>query len=90
VTGDLFGTTASFAEVAVPVPVRHSFTYAVPEKLVGQLAPGSRVAVQFGPRKLPAFVVALTTTPPAHGRSRRAGTRAAPRSAPARDRASLR
>jgi primosomal protein N' (replication factor Y) len=70
VTGDLFGTTASFAEVAVPVPVRHAFTYAVPEKLVGQLAPGSRVAVPFGPRKLPGFVVALTTTPPASGRTR--------------------
>jgi primosomal protein N' (replication factor Y) len=61
---------ASFAEVAVPVPVRHAFTYSVPAALTAQLAPGSRVAVPFGPRKLPAFVVALTDTPPAQGRTR--------------------
>jgi len=60
----------SFAEVAVPVPVRHAFTYAVPAALAAHLAPGSRVAVPFGPRKLPGFVIALTDKPPAQGRTR--------------------
>jgi len=61
---------ARFAEVAVPVPVRHPFTYSVPKALAAQLAPGSRVAVPFGPRKLAGFVVALTDAPPAQGRAR--------------------
>jgi primosomal protein N' (replication factor Y) len=64
------GEHAGYAEVAVPVPVRHAFTYAVPKPLAALLAPGSRVAVQFGPRKLAGFVVALTDTPPAQGRTR--------------------
>ena len=48
---------ARFVEVAVPVPIRQPFTYRVPSQLVPHLTPGARVAVPFGRRKLPAFVV---------------------------------
>lgn len=60
----------AYVEVAVPVPVRHPFTYSVPEALRGRVVPGTRVAVPFGPRKLAGFVVALSDTPPAQGRTR--------------------
>jgi primosomal protein N' (replication factor Y) len=63
-------STPAFAEIAVPVPLGHTFTYAVPAALRGRLEPGMRVAVPFGPRKLAAFVVALSETPPAQGRTR--------------------
>lgn len=42
--------TSHVAEVAVPVPVDKPFTYGVPEKL--NVAPGSRVLVPFGGRRL--------------------------------------
>ena len=45
------------ADVAVPVPVRKTFHYDVPEELEGRLAPGMRVLVPFGPRRLTGFVV---------------------------------
>jgi primosomal protein N' (replication factor Y) len=50
----------SFAEVALPVPLRHTFTYAIPESLASSLAPGSRVVVPF--RKRPMVGVALELT----------------------------
>ena len=46
-----------FVEVALPVPLRRVFTYAVPEALHGKLACGSRVAVSFNRRKLAGVVV---------------------------------
>ena len=46
-----------YVEVALPVPLRKLFTYAVPGKLRGALQPGSRVAVSFNRRKLAGFVV---------------------------------
>jgi primosomal protein N' (replication factor Y) len=49
--------TAELVEVAVPVPLRRTFTYRVPTGLAGKLAPASRVAVPFGGRKLSAFVL---------------------------------
>ncbi|MEM7135552.1 MAG: primosomal protein N' [Myxococcota bacterium] len=47
----------AFAEVALPVPIRRSFTYRVPDSLAAHLAPGCRVAVSFSGRKLSGFVV---------------------------------
>lgn len=44
-------------EVAVPVPLRQTFTYAVPAALAGQLLPGLRVAVSFGRRNVAGFVL---------------------------------
>lgn len=39
-----------FAEVAIPLPVLRTFTYAVPPALEHAVAPGSRVLVPFGKR----------------------------------------
>lgn len=46
-----------YVEVALPVPLRKVFTYAVPDALQGALQPGSRVAVSFNRRKLAGVVV---------------------------------
>ena len=37
-----------FVQVAVPLPVHHAFTYAVPEELRSRIQPGMRVLVPFG------------------------------------------
>ena len=49
-----------FAEVAIPVPVRQTFTYRVPAAFRADLAPGRQVTVPFGRRTAEGFVVALT------------------------------
>ncbi|MBN2245177.1 MAG: primosomal protein N' [Candidatus Aminicenantes bacterium] len=48
-----------YAEVALPVPVRETFLYLVPERLVSSVAPGVRVLVPFGPRSLTGVVVEI-------------------------------
>ena len=55
---------AMYAEVAVPLPVRGAFTYAVSAELASQIVPGIRVAVPFGPRRLAGFVMSLHAAPP--------------------------
>ncbi|MFW2386838.1 MAG: replication restart helicase PriA [Polyangiales bacterium] len=52
------GIESKYVEVALPVPLRKLFSYAVPSQLQGALHPGSRVAVTFNRRKLAGFVVA--------------------------------
>lgn len=52
-------------QVAVPVPLRRLFTYAVPKALAAQVSLGVRVAVPFGNRKLAAYVVADEVAPDA-------------------------
>jgi primosomal protein N' len=37
-----------FVEVALPLPVLHTFTYSVPEALRAAAVPGARVLVPFG------------------------------------------
>lgn len=54
--------SARFADVALPVPLRQAFTYAVPEGMT--LARGMRVVVTFRARKLVGVVVALRDAPP--------------------------
>ena len=56
-------TPTGFVEVAVPVPLRRLFTYAVPPALQGALERGCRVAVPFGPRKLAGIVVGPAEAP---------------------------
>ncbi len=51
---------AQFVDVAVPVPLRRTFTYAVPDG-VAPLIPGSRHAVPFGRRRLAGFVLGPAT-----------------------------
>ncbi len=55
----------TFVEVAVPVPLRRRFTYRLSPGLSDAVRPGSRVAVPFSGRKLPAFVLGRTGRPPA-------------------------
>jgi primosomal protein N' (replication factor Y) len=45
-------------------PLGPTFTYAVPERLVGRLQPGHLVWVQFGPRRVQAVVLQLTDSAP--------------------------
>lgn len=53
---------AAFADVAVPVPLRATFSYAIPPGM--EVALGSRVAVSFHGRKTSGYVVALRDAPP--------------------------
>ncbi|MFN8211260.1 MAG: primosomal protein N' [Bacteroidales bacterium] len=46
-----------YAEVILPLAVRGSYTYRVPEMLKDKLEPGSRVVVNFGSRKLYSGIV---------------------------------
>ncbi|MGZ3450139.1 MAG: replication restart helicase PriA [Polyangiales bacterium] len=48
---------ARVAEVAVPVPIDRPFTYRIPPALAEKLAPGARVLVPFGGRRLLGVVV---------------------------------
>ncbi len=54
----------SFAQVALPLPLRRTFTYRVPESLAGRTAPGVQVQVPFRGRPRRGFVVALERTSP--------------------------
>jgi len=51
-----------YADVAVNRPLRCEFTYAVPASLRGEIAPGVRVAVPFGPRREVGVVTLLRTS----------------------------
>jgi primosomal protein N' (replication factor Y) len=55
---------ASYCNVALPVPLRTTFTYGVPEALRAQLQPGSRVLVPFRNKSMVGVVLELTDTPP--------------------------
>ena len=48
---------AEFAEVVLNLPLDRSFTYRIPESMRSLVAPGIRVRVPFGKRKLPGWVV---------------------------------
>lgn len=53
-----------FVEVAVPVPLRRTFTYRLPDALRARVVPGVRAAVPFGGRKLAGFVLGPAAAPP--------------------------
>ncbi len=53
-----------YAEVAVPVPLRRTFTYRIPEDLRDAVREGSLVRVPFGRRSMSGFVVALAGSSP--------------------------
>lgn len=55
----------TFCNVALPVPVRSLFTYAVPEPLRGAVSPGSRVLAPFRKRAMVGVVVELANAAPA-------------------------
>ncbi len=54
-----------FCNVALPVPLRTTFTYAVPEALRATLQPGSRVLVPFRKKALVGVVVEMAERAPA-------------------------
>src|SRR5712664_3823147 len=56
--------TPPFCNVALPVPLRTTFTYAVPEALQGTVQPGSRVLVPFRKKALVGVVVELVESAP--------------------------
>ena len=66
--------TSPFCNVALPVPLRTSFTYAVPEALRGAVQPGSRVLVPFRKKAMVGVVVELAESAP-HGTNIREITR---------------
>jgi primosomal protein N' len=53
-----------FCNVALPVPLRTVFTYALPEALRGTVRPGSRVLVPFRKKSMVGVVVELAEHPP--------------------------
>jgi primosomal protein N' (replication factor Y) (superfamily II helicase) len=57
--------TPPFCNVALPVPLRTTFTYAVPESLRGTVHAGSRVLVPFRKKALVGIVVELAEIAPA-------------------------
>jgi len=57
--------SAPFCNVALPVPLRTTFTYAVPEALRRVLQLGCRVLVPFRKKSLVGVVVELVPSPPA-------------------------
>src|SRR6267154_5599968 len=56
--------TPPFCNVALPVPLRMTFTYAVPETLRGTVQPGSRVLVPFRKKTIVGVVVEWAESAP--------------------------
>jgi len=56
-------TLRHIVEVAIPLPLEGSFHYLLPESLAPQAAPGKRVLVPFGRRKLTGYLLAEADTP---------------------------
>jgi primosomal protein N' (replication factor Y) (superfamily II helicase) len=56
--------TPPFCNVALPVPLRTTFTYAIPEALQGTVQPGSRVLVPFRKKMMIGVVVESTESAP--------------------------
>jgi primosomal protein N' (replication factor Y) (superfamily II helicase) len=56
--------TLPFCNVALPVPLRTTFTYAVPEALHGTVQPGTRVLVPFRKKSMVGVVVELAERAP--------------------------
>src|SRR3989442_9626916 len=53
-----------YCDVSLPVPLDQLFTYALPETLRHRVAPGCRVLVPFGPRRLTGVVLRCHDDPP--------------------------
>src|SRR6267378_7605152 len=62
--------SVSFCNVALPVPLRNTFTYAIPDALRAQVLPGARVLVPFRKKSLVGVVVELVERPPAETKIR--------------------
>ncbi len=60
----------SFVRVALPIPLRRTFVYRVPESLIARLKPGVQVTVPFRNRAARGFVVEVLAEPPADAPAR--------------------
>ena len=56
--------SSTYCEVALPVPLRSLFTYAIPDRLAGSICAGSRVLVPFRNRAMTGIVVEVSTRRP--------------------------
>src|SRR5580704_14539379 len=65
-----FAMSSPFCNVALPVPLRTTFTYVIPEDLRGSLQPGTRVLVPFRKKSMVGVVVELVEKPPANTKLR--------------------
>jgi primosomal protein N' (replication factor Y) len=54
-----------YADILLPLPIDHTFTYSVPEDLQDRVKQGCRVLVPFGSRQITGCIVGFTPTPPA-------------------------
>jgi primosomal protein N' (replication factor Y) len=52
----------AFAEIYFPLPLRHGYTYRVPDSLQAAAQIGCRVLVPLGPRRVTGFLVAIAET----------------------------
>jgi primosomal protein N' (replication factor Y) len=55
---------SAYAEIAIPLAVHGTFTYAIPPELRDSVRLGSRVEVPLGPKRMTGFVVALLDDAP--------------------------
>ena len=62
--------SSPFCNVALPVPLRTTFTYAIPEGLREAIQPGSRVLVPFRKKSMIGVVVEMAEQPPANAKLR--------------------
>ncbi|HUL34573.1 MAG TPA: primosomal protein N' [Candidatus Eisenbacteria bacterium] len=58
------GMSDQYCNVALPLPLRATFTYAIPDSLRGQVQAGSRVLVPFRKKSLVGVVTEISATPP--------------------------
>ncbi|HMS08513.1 MAG TPA: hypothetical protein PKE66_03435, partial [Pyrinomonadaceae bacterium] len=56
-----------YLEVALPLPVRHGFTYKMPAELQGTAKLGARVVVPFGKRSFTGYIIGFPKRLPADG-----------------------
>jgi primosomal protein N' (replication factor Y) (superfamily II helicase) len=64
VTFDHCNSVQALIDVAVMVPPFQRFTYRVPEEMLTEVAPGKRVLVPFGSRRVIGLVLGTAETPP--------------------------
>jgi primosomal protein N' (replication factor Y) len=61
----LASESGAFADIALPVPLRRTFTYRVPKRVVDDIQIGARVVVPFGKRMLTGYVLEVFDSLPA-------------------------
>ncbi len=60
-TSKLSKQTPKYVEAALPLPLRQTFTYSIPEGFADEIMIGARILIPFGKRTITGYVVALYT-----------------------------